>query len=149
MSSLIEDLGKPPQRADVVAESATLIDTQVKTRGFFVRSAYATIKALKTGLVPEVVDSMLDQWLAKLQPHYDAWAASKPGTFSDYLIAHGDVVAEDLLAVTDARAAKTSKATAKKLYGKLRSSAKENVVEALPELARMLERRLVAASSAA
>ena len=149
MSSLIEDLGNPPQRSELVTEAATLIDAQVKTRGFFVRSAYATIKALKSGIVPEVVDSMLDAWLAKLQPHYDAWAATKPGTFADYLVAHGDQVAEDLLAVTDARAARTSKATAKKLYGKLRGSAKENVVESLPELARMLERRLVASASAA
>jgi CheY-like chemotaxis protein len=145
----IEELGKQPQRADVIAESAALIDAQVKQKGFFVRSAYATIKALKSGIVPDVVDSLLDDWLAKLQPHHDAWAATKTGTFADYLAGRADRVAEDLLAVTDARAAKTSKATAKKLYGKLRPSAKDNVVAAMPELARMLERRLVASSTAA
>jgi hypothetical protein len=151
MSVLLEQLGTEPQRQQVVAECVDLIDAQVKTKGFFVRSAYATIKALKRdGAIAEVVDSMLDGWLARLQPHYDRWvAAGKGAGFGAHLVAHADEVAEDLLAVTDARAERSTRSTVKKLYARLRDSAKRNVVEALPALGPLLERRLPALQQAA
>jgi hypothetical protein len=140
--SLVERLGKEPIRAKVVDECVDLIEAQVKTKGFMIKSAYATIKALKKRFVPEVVDTLLDDWLSKVQPHYDRWDATKPGTFSDYIIARSDDVAEDLLSVTDVRAERSQHGTAKKMYARMRDSAKKNVVEAIPDLARLIERRL-------
>ena len=144
MPSLVEQLGKEPPRQQVVADCVDLIDAQVKQKGFVIKSAYATIKAIKKKFVPEVVDSLLDDWMGKIQPHYDKWVVSKPTSFSDYIIARSDEVAEDLLSVTDARAEKTSHTTAKKMYGKMRDGAKRNVVEAIPELAKTIEKHLAA-----
>jgi hypothetical protein len=145
MPSLVEQLGKEPPRQQVVADCVDLIDAQVKQKGFVIKSAYATIKAIKKRFVPEVVDGLLDDWLQKLQPHHDKWSAAKQGSFSDYVISRSDDVAEDLLSVTDARAQKTSHTTAKKMYQRMRDTAKKNVVEAIPELSRMIERHLAAA----
>jgi hypothetical protein len=145
MPSLVEQLGKDPVRQQVVSDCVELIDSQVKQKGFVIKSAYATIKAIKKRFVPETVDGLLDEWLGKLQPHYDKWSAAKQSSFSDYVISRSDDVAEDLLAVTDERAQKTSHTTAKKMYQRMRDSAKRNVVEAIPELSRMLERHLAAA----
>lgn len=145
MATLVEQLGKEPVRTQVVSDCVDLVDAQVKQKGFIMKSAYATIKAIKKRFVPEVVDGLLDEWLGKLQPHYDKWATTKQGPFSDYVIARSDDVAEDLLSVTDARAQKTSHTTAKKMYERMRDSAKKNVVEAIPELSRMIERHLAAA----
>jgi hypothetical protein len=142
MPSLVEKFGTEPLRTQVIADCVELIDAQVKQKGFVIKSAYATIKAIKKRFVPEVVDALLDDWMGKLQPHYDKWEASKPSSFSDYLIARSDDVAEDLLSVTDARAQKTSHTTAKKMYMKMRDSAKKNVVESIPELSKMIERHL-------
>jgi hypothetical protein len=122
-----------------------VIDAQVSQKGFVIKSAYATIKAIKKRFVPEVVDGLLDDWLGKLQPHHDKWSAAKQSSFADYVIARSDDVAEDLLSVTDARAQRTSHTTAKKMYQRMRDSAKKNVVEAIPELSRMIERHLAAA----
>ena len=58
-------------------------------------------------------------------------------------------VAEDLLSVTDARAEKTSHTTAKKMYMRMRDSAKKNVVEAIPALSKMIERHMAAQSQPA
>lgn len=140
MSNLVETLGKPPKREPVVADCIALIDAQVKEKGFIIKSAYATIKAIKKTFVPEVVDALLDDWLGKLQPHYDKWSAEKKTSLTDYLVSRSDDVAEDLLSVTDARAAKTSHSTAKKMYGKMRDGAKKNVVEAIPDLAKLVEK---------
>ena len=95
--------------------------------------------------MPEVVDSLLDDWLGKLQPHYDKWLANKTTTLSQFLVARSDDVAEDLLSVTDERAQKSSHGTAKKMYLKMRDGAKKNVVEAIPDLAKLVEKHLEAA----
>jgi hypothetical protein len=137
--TLVEQLGKE-RRPTVIEECVQLIDAQVKQKGFVIKSAYATIKAIKKKFVPEVVDSLLDDWLGKVQPHYDKWAATKPSTLSDFLVARGDDVAEDLLSVTDARAENTTHTTAKKMYLKMRDGAKKNVVEAMPDLAKLIEK---------
>jgi hypothetical protein len=52
MSSLVEVLGKPPKREPVVTDCIGLIDAQVKEKGFVIKSAYATIKAIKKKFVP-------------------------------------------------------------------------------------------------
>jgi hypothetical protein len=143
-ATLVEQLGKEPQRPVVVGECVELIDAQVKQKGFIMKSAYATIKTIKKKFVPEVVDSLLDDWLGRIQPHYEKWETTKPSSFSDYIIARSDDVAEDLLKVTDQRAENTSHTTAKKMYMKMRDSAKKNVVEAIPELARLIEKHLQA-----
>jgi len=141
-ATLVEQLGKDPQRPAVIEECVGLIDAQVKQKGFLLKGAYSTIKAIKKRFVPEVVDALLDDWLGKIQPHYEKWETTKPSSFSDYLIARSDDVAEDLLKVTDERAENTSHTTAKKMYLRMRDSAKKNVVEAIPDLARLLEKHL-------
>ncbi|MCB9561743.1 MAG: hypothetical protein H6709_16630 [Kofleriaceae bacterium] len=153
MATLVERLGVEPHREKVIADCVTLIDHQVKSRGgmsgIAVRASYATIKAIKRRFVPEVVDGLLDEWLGKLQPHYDRWSTGGGGGgFSEFLIARSDDVAEDLLAVTDARAETTSHTTAKKAYVKMRPSAKKNVIEAIPELAKLVEKHLAEVPSA-
>ena len=144
MSTLVEQIGQPNKRPAVINDCVELIDNQVKQNGFIMKSAYATIKAIKKGFVAETVDSLLDDWLGKLQPHYDKWATAKQSSFSDYLIARQDDVAEDLLSVTDQRAEKSSHGTAKKMYAKMRDGAKRNVVEAIPDLARLIEKHIAA-----
>ncbi len=152
MATLVELIGKEPKRPQVIADCVELIDAQVKQKGFVIKGAYATIKAIKKKFVPEVVDSLLDDWLGKIQPHYEKWesgsTAPTASKFSDFVIARSDDVAEDLLSVTDARAERTSHTTAKKMYQRMREGAKKNVVEAMPELSRMIERHLLAAKSA-
>jgi hypothetical protein len=145
MAYLVEKLGTEPLRPKVISDCVDLIDAQVKQKGFVIKSAYATIKAIKKKFVFETVDALLDDWMNKIQPHYDRWVVSKPSSFSDYVIARSEDVAEDLLSVTDARAEKTSHTTAKKMYMRMRDSAKKNVIEGIPELSRMIERHLAEA----
>ena len=142
MTNLVEQLGKAPVREQVIVECIELIDAQVKQKGFLIKGAYSTIKAIKRKFVPEVVDALLDDWLGKLQPHYDKWAATKASSLNDFLVARGDDVAEDLLSVTDVRAEKTTHTTAKKMYNRMRDGAKKNVIEAMPDLAKLIEKHL-------
>lgn len=150
MATLVERIGVPPHREQVVNECVTLVDSQVKAKGglsgMAIKGVYATVKTFKRGFVPQVVNALLDDWLGKLQPHHDKWESGGQGTFAEFVIARADDVAEDLLTVTDQRAKKSEHGTVKKLYEKNRGSAKKNVIEAIPELARMIERHLVEAA---
>ena len=145
-------LGKEPIRARIVSDCTELIDHQVKAKrgvsGLAIKGAYGTIKRIKKGMIPEVIDGLLDDWLGKLQTHHDDWTSTDGGqTFSDHLIERTDPVAEDLLSVTDERAEKTTHKTAAKAYRKMRGSAKNNVMQAVPGLARLIEKHIQEAAS--
>jgi hypothetical protein len=145
--SLVERIGVEPVRAKVIEDCVEMIDAQVKAKGglsgMAIKGAYATIKTIKRGFVPSVVDALLDDWLGKLQPHHDKWSGGGgKGTFAEFVIARSDDVAEDLLQVTDERAARSSHTTAKKAYEKMRGGAKKNVIEAIPDLARLIEKHM-------
>lgn len=144
--SLRDRLAAPEIRPQVVTDCAALIDDQVKAKsglgGMAIKTAYATVKAIKRGFVPEVVDALLDDWLDKMQPHYEIWSAGGHGSFAEFVTARSEDVAEDLLTVTDERAEKSTHTTAKKMYAKMRGSAKKNVIEAVPDLGRVIESHL-------
>ena len=108
MATLVEQLGKAPKREQVILDCVSLIDAQVKQKNFLIKGAYSTIKAIKKGFVTETVDTMLDEWLEQIQPHFEKWEATKPSWLSDFMVARSDDIAEDLLKVTDRRAEKTS-----------------------------------------
>lgn len=142
--TLAEKLTDPQNRDRVVNECCTLIDAEVKSKGglggIAVKGAYGVVKAVKPRFIPEVVDGMLDEWVAKIEPFYDSWkkdASGKP--FADYLGSRRDGVAEALLGVTDGRARVSKNGSVKKMYEKMRPSAKRHVEEALPRLGRLIE----------
>jgi hypothetical protein len=145
-------LGSEPPRARVVSDCAALIDAQVKAKrglsGIAIKGAYTTVKTIKRGMVPDVINALLDDWLDKLQPYYDTWSAEPGVSFAEFLAARSDEVAEDLLSVTDARAQNTKHKTAAKAYHKMRGSAKANVIEAVPELARVIDTHVQALDAA-
>ena len=143
----LAELTQPSHREKIVVECCELIDAEVGAKaglsGIAVKGAYKLVKAVKRGFVRDVVDAMLDEWVAKLDPFYQAWlgeGAGKP--MADYMVARGEEIAERLLEVTDGRARAARNAGVKKMYEKLRPMAKRHVEAALPRLGRLLERNV-------
>lgn len=144
MSTLAEQLLNDANRPQVVRDAADLVDREVKRkRGFkgaAIKAAYRTVKAIKPGFIPAVIDGLLDEWVGKLEGHYAEFLGAGGGEpLSAYLDARRDAVAERLLEVTDERAKVTKHSTASKVYLKLRPSAKTNVEEAVRPLGEMCE----------
>ena len=144
--TLTEQITSEETRPKVVAECVTLIDGEVRSKSGFggvaLRGAYATIKAIKRGFVPDVVDALLDDWIVQLEPYYGRWKTGGGTTFSEYVTARSEDVAEDLLTVTDVRAEATKHTTARKAYKRMRNSAKKHVAQAVPKLGALLEKHL-------
>ncbi|MCB9507271.1 MAG: hypothetical protein H6698_08965 [Myxococcales bacterium] len=144
MKSMAEVVSENPQRAAVVRDVVTLIDTEVDRKGGLsgmgIKAAYKVVKSVKASIIPEVVDGLLDEFCAAIEPLHATYRANPSGSFANYLTANRKAAVDALLATTDGRARRTSNATLKKTYEKLRPIAEGNVAEALPGLGRLIDK---------
>ncbi len=147
--TLAEKMTQPPVRAGVITDCCVMIDEEVKSKsgfsGIAIKTGYGLVKAMSPKFVSEVVDGLLDEWIGKLEPFYAEWEKSGNGrSFTEHLTARGPQAADALLQVTDARAGRTRHGSIKKMYEKLRPSAKEHVEKALPRLGKLVEKAAAA-----
>lgn len=128
------------KRPQVVADLGQLVDDEVAQKGIAVKSGYGVVKKLKPGIITDAVDSLLDEFTHQLEPFYADFTTSGSGSLGDYFSSRSSEVADALLAVTDARAERSSRESIKKVYDKLRPSGKKNVEEALPRLGSVIQK---------
>lgn len=143
MPTLSELLGAQPKRNQLVADACQVLDDEVSDKGGFsglaIKGAYGVIKGIKPGFIREVVDGLLDDFLRVLDPLYQE-AVTKGVRPGAHLQSNPGRVADALLGVTDAKAARAQRAVVKSTYDKLRPTAKKQVEAAVPRLAAMLDR---------
>ena len=136
VATLQEILLAPDTRPKVIADCYTLIDQEVSEKsgvsGTAVKLAYKTVNTFMPGHIRNMVESLLPEMLAKLEPYWSDFNTSGGSEFGDFLSKRGEQVSEDLLAVTDARAAASGRPTIIKAYGTVRGSAVKHVEAALP-----------------
>jgi hypothetical protein len=144
MGNLQDKLLAPAARPQVVADCARLIDEEVSAKsglsGLAIKGAFAVVKAVKHGVVPEVVDTLLPGFAEKLEPIYAAWQAAAGEALPSYFQKRSGDVAEALLSITDERSKKTTNTTFRKAYEKLRPTGKNHVEQAVPRLSKLLEK---------
>jgi uncharacterized protein DUF6918 len=143
-ATLQETLLAPDVRPKVIADCQTLIEQEVSDKsgisGTAVKLAYKTVTAFASGIVHDMLESLLPSMVEKLEPYWADFSASGGSEFGDYLAKRGDEVSESLLSVTDARAAASQRATLKKAYNSVRGSAVKNVEAALPRLGALVQK---------
>ena len=87
------------------------------------------------------VDHLLDDFLNALDPIYQE-AVQRGVDARQHLVANPSRVADQLLAITDARAARAENQMVKKTYEKLREGAKKHVEAAVPRLGDLFSRHV-------
>ncbi len=146
MSTLKEILGKPGTRPQVISDCERLIEEEVSSKGLMglpIKAAYAVVKSVKPGFVPEVIDHMLDDFCDKLDPLYQA-AIGKNEPVTAYFNARTGEVAEALLSITDARAQRAKNQGLKSAYERLRPMGKKHVEAAVPRIGRLVAKHAAA-----
>jgi len=143
--NLNETLNK--HRPDVVRDASELVDAEVSAKGgvagFAIKAAYKTVKAVKPGLIPDVIDGLLDQFIGRLEPFFAEWEkGGKSGSFGAFLSSRPGAAANALLGVTDDRAKVVANKTLKSAYQSLRPHGEKNVEAAIPGLGRLIDRFL-------
>lgn len=143
MPSLTEQLLDDTKKTQVVEACCELIEQEVEDKsglsGFAIKAGYKVISGVKPGFVKKVVGDLLPEFAQALQPTYESAKAAGTGTAS-YFEANKDKVADALLGITDAKAAKSTNGAVKGTYDKLRGTAKKNVESAVPRLGKLVER---------
>jgi hypothetical protein len=150
MPTLKDILLVPGNRPNVVSDCVKLVQEEVDSKGglsgLAIKAAYAVVKAVKPGFIPEAIDHMLDDFVGKLEPFWaDAQAKNEP--VGALMNARAGEVADALLTISDGRAARAKNAGVKKAYEKLRPTAKKNVEAAVPRLGRLVAKYASAAAT--
>jgi hypothetical protein len=144
---LKDKLLTPDNRPNLIRDCGRMLDEEVDRKsgfsGLAVKAAFKMVKAVKPGFIQSVIDALLDDWVAKLEGHFERWQSGPPGrTFGTFVAADATAVAEKLLEVTDARAHKIDNRGVAKAYSALRPSAKDHTSQAVPALGRVVDRYL-------
>lgn len=148
MTALKDILCSPDKRPQVVRDAARLVETEVDAKGglsgLAIKAAFKTVTKLKPGLVPEVIDSLLERFVEQLEPFYKEWVdGGKKEPFDSFLNGRKSRVANALLGVTDARARQVANPTLKKSYDALRPQGEKQVEAAIPGMGKTLGKYLV------
>lgn len=137
-ATLQQILLAPDVRRDVLTDCFTLIDQEFSdlsgVSGTAVRLAFKTVNTFMPGHVYHMVEVLLPDLVAQLEPFWADFATSGGSEFGDYLAKRGDEVAQALLTVTDDRAAASGRPTVIKAYKTVRGGAARHVKNSLPRV---------------
>ena len=141
--NLNDVLNDEVKSAAIIEDVCGLVDDEVaKQRGISgvaVKAGYKLVQGVKPGFVRKVVEILLPDFAAALEPiREQAVAQGQP--VGSYFSAHTNEVAEALLAVTDGRAQSSEHPSVQGAYRKLRGSARKNVESAVPGLGKIIEK---------
>ena len=140
--NLNDVLNDEAKRASITEDVCRLVDEQVGNQrgisGVAVKAGYKLVQSVKPGFVRNVVEALLPEFAAALEPFREQ-AVTQGQSVASYFGAHSQEVAEALLAVTDGRAQASKHGSVKGAYGKLRGSARKNVERAVPGLGKIIQ----------
>jgi hypothetical protein len=141
-TTLREILLTPENEPHVIDDCLKLIDSQVAeasgVSGAAVKVAYKTASAFMSGYMRKTVTTMLPDIVDALESYWTDFNASGGSEFGDYLAKNGEQVAESLLGVSDAHAAKSERPTIIKAYQAVRGGAAKHIEAALPAVGKLV-----------
>ena len=151
MISLSEVLSSPDRMREVVQDATVMLDQEVADKGGLtglgIKAAFGVVKAVKPGIIPEVLEHLLPEFAKRLDP---ILAQRAPTTaVSAHFAQRSNDVVQALLGVTDDRAKKATNATLVSAYMKLRPTGEKHVAAGVPRLGRLVEKHLAKAEAAA
>ncbi|MGJ5675948.1 MAG: DUF6918 family protein [Nostochopsis sp.] len=130
------------KKAMVVEDCCNMIEAQLASKsgisGMVLKTAFAALKGVKPGYIPYVVEMILPQCFEALDP---VWSEGvDKGDPVGHLVASRDRTADALLSVTDEKAKNVNRPIVRGTYEKLRGSAKQHVEDAVPDLAKVIDK---------
>ncbi|BAU07548.1 MULTISPECIES: DUF6918 family protein [Fischerella] len=139
---LSDGLSNPDKKAMVVDDCCNVIEAQLASKsgigGMALKTAFAALKGVKPGYIPYVVEMLLPECFEALDP---IWSEGiDKGDPVEHLVASRSRTADALLSVTDAKVQNVKRQIVRGTYEKLRGSAKQHVEDAVPDLAKVIDK---------
>lgn len=146
MPKLADSLLAEGRREAVIAELAQLIDDYVDQlkglKGMALRTAFNMLKGNDSTAVHGAMAKMMPDFVAGLEPLYQDFLKQKGKDFAAHMKAHPHEALGALIGVTDARVARSSNATLKSVYKKIRSTIESELQGVLPSLGAVIQKNL-------
>jgi len=147
MARLSEIMLSTTNRPQVLRDCVQLLEDEVGRKsglsGLAIKAGYGVLKKVKPTMVGDAMDSLLDDFVHRLEPLHEEYIQSgQVVQLEQYLQRNGGRVANTLLGITDDRATRSKHAVVKGTYDKLRPMASKQIEEALPAVARLLRKYL-------
>lgn len=139
---LSDGLNDANKQASLVNDCVELIDEQVKAKGglggMALKAAYGAVKGIQPGYIASAIEALLPPTLTALDP---IWSEGvQAGNPVEHLDKNRSRAADAVLSVTDARIEKSSNGVVKGAYNQFRKSVKSDVEEAIPGLAKIINK---------
>lgn len=149
MGVLKDRLSSDDFRSTIVMDCVNLVDSEVNSKkgvtGMVIKGGYKAFKALKPGIVKLAVEHLLDDFVGVVEPHYEAYLAADPdkkSSFETFANSRATMIANDMLGITDAMLAGAKSRALAKIYKSMRKVAERNVAEAVPGMARVVQKNI-------
>ncbi|MDA0713376.1 MAG: hypothetical protein O2897_05270, partial [bacterium] len=126
-----------------------IIKLQVNAKGglsgIALKNAYKMLERIKPGAPRQATNLLLEDFAGQLQPYLNEFVKEQNimQNLPIFLTNKANLIAEDLLTITDKRAESSPSQMAAKIYKTLRPKAKEEVAAAMPALAIVIHKFLV------
>ena len=89
------------RRGAVVADLQDFVDKEVAGKGGLsggvIKTGYAAVKRVRPGIIRSAIDSMLDEFVAALEPHWVAYRSQPVPGFGAFLAGRPHEVAQSLV----------------------------------------------------
>jgi site-specific recombinase len=139
---LSEGLLNPTKKAVVVDDCCNMIETQLASKpglsGIALKTAFAALKGIKPGYIPDVVEMLLPQCFDAIDPIWNEGV--QKGNPVEYLVESCSRTSDVLLNITDVIAKNSTRKIVRGTYEKFRGSAKQHVEAAVPDFAKIIEK---------
>jgi len=139
--TLDEILNDPEAKARFIEGGVRVIEEEVAGKsglsGRLLKGAFATVKALRPGILASLLNMLLPHFAPAVSPHFEK--AKAQGDVQGYFAANASTIAEAMLAITDEAAGNAQNKVLKKTYRALRGQASKHTTEAMPAVGRLLQ----------
>lgn len=144
MTKIKETLLDPTKRVQVIGDCSQMVSDEVNGKrgltGLAVKAAFKAVRAFKPNIIESVMEALLDDFAAQLEPFYSDYLKSGESDLKRYLCQRDGEIADSLLMITDGRAKRSKLKTLVKAYEKLRPQGRKHVAEAVPGIAKLLQK---------
>jgi hypothetical protein len=144
MPSLVEVLKDESKRQAVAKDGAVLVDEEVAAkrgiRAAVLKAGYASVKAIKPGIVEEAMYTLLPRFAPAIDPHWEKAVAT--GDPHRYFRERAGEIAESLLGVTDERLGHAKNRVMISVYKSLRPTAVAYTTESVPRLSGLIQKHV-------
>ncbi|MFA5625361.1 MAG: hypothetical protein WC966_09970 [Bradymonadales bacterium] len=147
ITSLVDILKNEEEREIILDDACTLLDSEIHSKkgfkGAVIKSAYLFIKTFRKNYIPHIMNLVIDDLALAIDPIHAQYREDPDiEPFVEILCRHEELASKNMLEAMDRRI-KVANEIVQKIYFRFRPQAHEHIVDALPALAKLIDKHTI------